>query len=920
MGEKTSNESLEPVLQPCVPDVDTNLSSPELKTRDRFTKEDIPDDFIVKNPDLFDGCDFRKNGLEIFPDNEKRLQWIEKSIEAFNNDQLDIRLIVRSLNDALESKIVAHQDEKKGLLNPVISSGIEYRSGELSKFPEEVEKIVTDKTHYVKLILLAREIPFIRELEKREDDQIAENSKKYGEYYSYWDNNNLLFYLSHMGVPGAMELRPKSFAEAKKRISADLSKNLDLADFFVEKLDDYYQQLWAQRAVTKAIQHYSVARKFVDAAKNFETVWKNENWVKNILKEAQTVIQKHESSELEGLRELDPYENDPWRFTAEQAKKATIVAQIFEGNVDEERAIELGIDVKAIKSAIKYFDDTITLEICYVGEGKLGIHEVTNNEKLGEEDKKAIIKSEVDSIRLTPIVSVVRNLIARYLIQELGDINILGDEKKLRNFLVQRDYPLEPDNENSPRLYESEMETKYTMKWFLDMIDYNVRNIGYEGCRRYIKALEVDVPLYDKLYEEFDNLRETGRSPLEVYLGRDGIYAWIGRRAQDVARRRKMGLEGRKKLKEMGEVIEINPQYTVYPRYFRDNINYETKRQFLEQEGISPDADPLFYDTGYTGTIPEQIMKIMDFDEADIERRIRLLSAPSAHRRVKGIAENARSEIIEYIEHNAKTEESAEGLIVDKNTGKIRSIAKPTSPREQFYFMMVKQAIARHYWLQEKLHHEPSGNINLDSEHYAIRIRQDYAKLLPQEFLHDPKAFFAGHGELMKGGKGEGEYPDEEVTLFKLIDGTEIVAKRIELRKAKEARKEFTILIAAKKAGLPTAEPVGFLSGKEDADGSYLLMKKLEGRSGQKFEKELKEAGKYSDEQIKGIMKQVAEKNKEMAELFRTTLKIDKRWRIKDTIIEFNEETGEVESIVPIDWERAQDYNPNTPKEIDEIT
>jgi len=205
------------------------------------------------------------------------------------------------------------------------------------------------------------------------------------------------------------------------------------------------------------------------------------------------------------------------------------------------------------------------------------------------------------------------------------------------------------------------------------------------------------------------------------------------------------------------------------------------------------------------------------------------------------------------------------------------------------------------------------------SEHYAIRIRQDYAKLLPQEFLHDPKAFFAGHGELMKGSKGEGEYPDEEVTLFRLTDGTEIVAKRIELRKAKEARKEFAILIAAKKAGLPTAEPVGFLSGKEDADGSYLLMKKLEGRSGRKFEKELREAGKYSDEQIKDIMKQVAEKNREMAELFRTTLKIDKRWRIKDTIIEFNEETGEVESVVPIDWERAQNYNPSTPKEIDEI-
>lgn len=126
-------------------------------------------------------------------------------------------------------------------------------------------------------------------------------------------------------------------------------------------------------------------------------------------------------------------------------------------------------------------------------------------------------------------------------------------------------------------------------------------------------------------------------------------------------------------------------------------------------------------------------------------------------------------------------------------------------------------------------------------------------------------------------------------------------------------------MIAAKKAGLPTAEPVGFFSGKEGADGSYLLMKKLEGRSGRKFEKELTESGKYSEGQIKAIMQQVAEKNKEMAELFRATLNIDKRWRIKDTIIEFNEEAQRVESVIPIDWERIQNFDPSSPKEIDEI-
>jgi len=86
-----------------------------------------------------------------------------------------------------------------------------------------------------------------------------------------------------------------------------------------------------------------------------------------------------------------------------------------------------------------------------------------------------------------------------------------------------------------------------------------------------------------------------------------------------------------------------------------------------------------------------------------IESRIKLLSATKENRRIRGISENARAEIVNYIENNAKTEETAEGIMIDKNTGKIRHIAKPTNPEEQFYFMMIKQAITRHYWLQEQL-------------------------------------------------------------------------------------------------------------------------------------------------------------------------------------------------------------------------
>lgn len=705
------------------------------------------------------------------------------------------------------------------------------------------------------------------------DEHIAEN----------FDTQNLIRLVTKLGQEEALQMFPQAMTKAREEILAHLPSNEDLADYFLENLHLYYTQSWATKGVEGAVKHFPVAQKFIKAVDAGVSPWKDASWVANVYAKAKLTKPHDEEewdeergAETQGFSETDPYENHRWKFTGEQIKIASALSDIIAGKTNEQDIKELGLSAESQK-ILKTVEQS--LETAYENF----ISEIQASTTFPEEDKNALLHSENSSVRMTNLQDNIRSFVARYLTQMAE-----GDVAKLNKELAN--------------------------------ISENLEGILQEGFRRFIKIHEVDVPLYDKLYEEFDNLRETGQYPLEVYLGRDGIYAWLGRRAQDVARRRKLGLERRKQLKEAGEVVEIKPKYLTYPRYFRDSINYETKREFLEQEGISPNADPMFYDTGYTGTIPEQIMRVMDFENEEIERRIRLLSAPVMHRRVKGIPENARAEIIEYIEHNAKTEDTAVGLVKDPKTGKIRHIAEPTAPDEQFYFMMVKQAVGRHYWLKEQLHHESSGNINLDSEHYLIRIRQEYSSFLPPEFVSDPKTYLAQHGELMKGSKGEGEYPDEEVVLFKLTNDTEIVAKRVELRKAKEARKEFSILIAARKANLPTAEPVGFLSGKTESDSSYLLMKKLEGFSGRKFEKHLRDSGKYDDNQVKAIMQTVAEKNKDMAELFRETLNIDKRWRIKDTIIEFDEETGEVAGVIPIDWERIQNYDPESPKEIDEIT
>ncbi len=868
----------------------------------KFATKDIPPQFVADNLALLQNCDFQKDGLAIFTSFDAQKKWLEYCVQIWKQNPQNIENIAKFFNEALSSEIKTTSKKEykvgniKGLSIDELADIQENVDEELGSAKEIIKPNEKLRAYASKLLQSA-----LSELyENKNFVAIAKIQESIGgstEAISALDEakanaltqNDLIKFIPSLGGAEAGEIFPLTFSKAKEMIFAKLATDQDLADYFVENLDKYYQQSWVAENVAKAIQQYSVAQKFIYAVENDQTVWKSEAWVVDVFAKAKVIVEEHQkqfdqdddgqdsygySHGNEGFSETDPFENHPWRFSGRQIRIASAISELMVGK-KVEGLKELGIKSNEISPLLAEANEKVNTAY------QNFLESIRSNTNIKDDDKQAFLNPESSAVKMTSLLNNVRSFVARYFVQSVeGDVTRLSEIGNLSGELDR---------------------------------------ILAEGFRRYIKIHEVDVPLYDKLYEEFDNLRETGRSPLEVYLGRDGIYAYIGRHSQDVARRRKLGLEGRKKLKEMGEVVEIHPQYTVYPRYFRDNLNQETKRQFLEQEGISPDADPLFYDTGYTGTIPEQIMKVMDFSQEDIERRIRLLSAPSVHRRVKGIPENARSEIIEYIEHNAKTENTAEGLIIDKKTGKIRHIAKPTNPEEQFYFMMVKQAVARHYWLQEQLHHEPSGNVNLDSEHYTIRIRQEYAKLLPPDFMQNPKGFLTQHGEMLKGSKGEGEYPDEEVVLFKMTDGTEIVAKKIELRKAKEARKEFSILISAKKAGLPTAEPVGFLSGKEESDGSYLLMKKLEGISGRNFDKYLRDSGKFTEDKIKSILQQVAEKNKEMAELFRTTLKIDKRWRIKDTIIELNEETGEVESVVPIDWERAQNFNPATPKEIDEI-
>lgn len=503
---------------------------------------------------------------------------------------------------------------------------------------------------------------------------LSSDPTSYEGAYEFWDAGLKLGQLTEPLEPDRIE-DAKSGLEHLFFDQGEFAGYLEnKADYFVENLHKYEDHPLAPEFLKQALKYYSVANKWLTV---YDGSFANQPWNDQMNSIAQSIVDAgapnaedeyvpgddwdvddltnhpYGSPNMQGYTLEDPYKDHPDRMRGEKLKQAGQLYKYLNGE-----AVHAD-EPDSIKKLVVELNKVVELQL----DNFKNILE--NYRFMGDDDKLALVAPEKYNFIITPFEQSVKSLLARYIVQTIS--------------------PLEVD------LQEKMRETNRILN---------------EGIRLFLDVYEKEIPLYDKLYEEFDDYRKNGRTPMEVYLGRDGVYAWLGRRAQDAARRRNLAPGERVTGTKNGEVIEIHPRYLVYPRRFRDALDREVKGQYLGQHGIKEENDPLFYDTGYTGTIPEDIMRVMGFSQDEIEARIRLLSANQANRRVRGVSENARGDIIEFIEYNPKLEEPAEGLTLDEKTGKIRHIAKPTSPKEQFKFGMIRQAIVRHYWLKERLHHK----------------------------------------------------------------------------------------------------------------------------------------------------------------------------------------------------------------------
>jgi len=294
--------------------------------------------------------------------------------------------------------------------------------------------------------------------------------------------------------------------------------------------------------------------------------------------------------------------------------------------------------------------------------------------------------------KLKPLGRQIEYFIARTLFEEARD----NGKDPLQYFIRKAD--------EEHRLYEQGSNSSYYVDSTNDL-RVDIRNEIRE-------AYERDIPLYEKVYEAFDELRESSdEKPLEVYLGRDGVYAYHGRRAQAVVRKILENPRERAKLKESGELDELAPRYAyfVFNRPM-DNASYasiasqELMKEYIDQAGIAHEENPHFFDTGFVGSIPEAIMRLMGFPSSEVDARIHLLSARNDSRRVHTLVDNSHE--IGAIESNQKDELSADGVTIDRATGEIEHVANPTSPATQLHYLVFREIIFRHFWLKEMAQRE----------------------------------------------------------------------------------------------------------------------------------------------------------------------------------------------------------------------
>jgi hypothetical protein len=201
-----------------------------------------------------------------------------------------------------------------------------------------------------------------------------------------------------------------------------------------------------------------------------------------------------------------------------------------------------------------------------------------------------------------------------------------------------------------------------------------------------------DFKAYDTTFDSFDDSQRRDPSQVEIYLGRDGIHAYHGRLGE-LAARGDVAVE----IQELD--LPSTPTRTLYLVYSRNLTKFheEAKRLYLAQQ-IPEGINPQFFDTGYNGSIPIDIIATLGMDTRNASDHINMLNSFIQERRVKGLEANIQ---IDDIECSPKMEDTSVKLAVGED-GIFRYEARVNPLREQFIAQVIRSITMRHFWAKER--------------------------------------------------------------------------------------------------------------------------------------------------------------------------------------------------------------------------
>lgn len=199
----------------------------------------------------------------------------------------------------------------------------------------------------------------------------------------------------------------------------------------------------------------------------------------------------------------------------------------------------------------------------------------------------------------------------------------------------------------------------------------------------YREISDTDVPLYKNAS---DRLRKIGRDKDKIFYGRDADYFYYAIKALQ------FGQKGEVKPKK----IYIN---TMLKNVLEDSSGKDLELRdriiaYLLQEKVP--ADALHIDSGFSGSVPEAVIRALDPDlnEDEINERIKLLSS---HRMDREEISGRDEGTIISVESRSKHYGTITGIVRDEKNGKLRVVYNKPDPWREIEAWVIDQAVIRHF-------------------------------------------------------------------------------------------------------------------------------------------------------------------------------------------------------------------------------